>query len=133
MDESDSFSEIQTSSYEYYQFILSAKSIKKINLNNRNDGPKGQGIERIVIANAGDLAGTDFACLSSETDNTITQLKIEYVPAMQILDLETTDRKPIQFFDVKNIYFGDSRKDLNLCADKLYTIDAVPVLTGSTA
>lgn len=49
------------------------------------------------------------------------------------MDLESTDGKPIQFFDVKNIYFGDSRKDLNLCADKLYTIDAVPVLTGPSA
>ena len=56
--------------------------MKKINLNERNSGPKGQGIERVVIANAGDLAGTDFACWSSETDNKVTQLKIEYVPVM---------------------------------------------------
>lgn len=68
MDESDSLSEISTQTYEYYQFILSAKSIKKINLNSINDGPKGQGIQSIIIANAPDLNETDFACWASETD-----------------------------------------------------------------
>jgi hypothetical protein len=78
MDADDSLSALENENYEYYQFILSANSIKKINLNTKNGGPKGEGIDSIIISDAADLNETDFACWTSDSDHTSTELKAIY-------------------------------------------------------
>jgi hypothetical protein len=78
MDADDSLSALENENYEYYQFILSANSIKKINLNTKNGGPKGEGIDSVIISDAADLNETDFACWTSDSDHTSTELKATY-------------------------------------------------------
>jgi len=64
-------------------------------LNSRNDGPKGQGIQSIIITNAPDLNETNFACWTSEKDNTATELKFKYNSDLQNLEISTTEGTPI--------------------------------------
>ena len=142
MDESDSLSEILTQQYEYYQFILSANSIKKINLNSINDGSKGLQVENLIVANAPDLNETDFACWTSELDNTATALSAKYDSTLQNLMIANYDGSPIVFYGVKNIYYGNSKKDLNLCGamvsngthvpPQYYKVANVPDLTKAS-
>lgn len=76
IDSGDSASEISTQSYEYYQFQLSANSIKIWVLNEKNTGPVGKGIKSITIANAKELLSIDFACMTLNTDGTASPLVI---------------------------------------------------------
>jgi hypothetical protein len=145
LDSGDTLSEISTQTYEYYQFQLSAGSIKKWVLNEKNSGPVGHGIDSFIIANAKELLSIDFACWVSEADNTATPFKIGRNASLNYVSLSNLDSTPIQPFYVKNIYFGNSMTDLNLCGAngtdgtdsaamaQFYTIAAVPILTGNNA
>jgi len=75
IDEGDSLSEILTQTYEYYEFHLSANSIKKWVKNQKNSGPVGRGIDSFVIANAKSLLSVDFACMQ-DNDDVFTPLTI---------------------------------------------------------
>lgn len=115
IDSGDTHSEILTQTYEYYQFQLSAGSIKKWVLNEKNSGPVGNGISSFVIANAKELLSINFACWVSEADNSATPLKIGRNATLNTVTISNMDDTPIQPFYVKNIYFGNSNTDLNLC------------------
>jgi hypothetical protein len=113
----DTIAEIISHSYEYYEFVLGAKSIKKWNLNSQAVTPAGKalGIKEFVITDADDLASTDFACWADETTNKKTLLNFKADSAKHTLTLSNTDGTPLQPMNIKNIYFGDSTKDLVLC------------------
>lgn len=72
---------------------MGAKSIKKWNLNSQavNKAGKALGIKEFVIANAGDIADTDFVCWAAETDNTITMLKATHDPDLNTLNITSAD------------------------------------------
>lgn len=145
IDSGDTISEISTQTYEYYQFQLSAGSIKKWVLNDKNTGPVGNGIDSFVIANAKELLSIDFACWTSDVDNSASYLKIGRNATMNTVTLSNSDEtKPLQPFYVKNIFFGNSMTDLNLCGPngtaastaagvepQFYTIEKEPVLTSN--
>jgi hypothetical protein len=95
MDKDDSLSAIELEDYEYYQFILSANSIKKINLNKKNGGPKGEGIQSIIIADAADLNETDFACWTSDSDHSTSMLIYLYDPDLNHLSISDPTGKPL--------------------------------------
>lgn len=95
MDKDDTKSEIELQNYEYYQFILSANSIKKINLNTVNGGPKGEGIQSIIISDAADLNETNFACWTSDSSHESTELKATYDATLENLMIEKIDGTPI--------------------------------------
>lgn len=84
-------------------------------MNEKNSGPVGNGIDSFVIANAKELLSINFACWVSETDNSATPLKIGRNATLNTVTISNMDSTPIQPFYVKNIYFGNSMTDLNLC------------------
>jgi hypothetical protein len=103
--------------------------------------PVGNGIQDFTITNAADLQNIDFACWVSETENKATALTITKDATKNTVTFENPDKTAIQPFYVKNIYFGNSDTDLNLCgsvglaADKsapFYTVAAAPDLTKNT-
>jgi hypothetical protein len=114
IDEGDSLSELSTQTYEYYQFQLSANSIKKWVKNDKNSGPVGKGIDSFVVANAKQLLSTNFACWTSEADGSATPLTIGVNATLNTLTL-SSPAGAIQPFYVKDIFFGNSNTDLNLC------------------
>jgi len=62
IDQGISLSEINDKTYEYYQFHLSAGSLKKWVMNTEATAQVGKGVKSIVITNADDLKSVDFAC-----------------------------------------------------------------------
>lgn len=76
IDSGNTKSELSTQTYEYYQFQLSANSIKKWVKNEKNTGPVGKGIDSFVIANAKSLLSVDFACWTSELDGSASPMNI---------------------------------------------------------
>ena len=125
---------------------MGANSIKKWNLNPSAVTPAGNalGIKEFVITNAESLAKTDFACWASETDNAITMLNTTHDATKKTLTITSMDGTPLQPMSIKNIYFGDSTKDLvGLCRiaanaaenagmTAYYTPKTAPVLTNYT-
>jgi hypothetical protein len=64
---------MEQGNFQYYDFHLSAKSLKKWNLNQKTDYTKSiKGLDYMIITNAEDLRHTDFACWISETDGVPT-------------------------------------------------------------
>jgi hypothetical protein len=128
-------SELTSMTYEYYQFQLSANSIKKWVLNEKNTGPVGTGIDSFVIANAKSLLSTDFACLTSEVDGSTLPMNISVSARTNTLTLSLSGGR-IQPYLLKNIFFGNSQTDLNLCGNngtvngtaQHYTIAEIPDL-----
>lgn len=114
--------------------MLSAGSIKKVEL--RTPVSSGIKLEKIVITNAADLKTTDFACWTNKDTLVATDLK--FTPGDDsTLTLESTDGSAIDMTVFRDIHFGDSSKDINLCApsSQFYKIkdgDTID-LTKSTA
>jgi|TARA_B110000285_G_C15131559_1_gene623919 hypothetical protein len=86
----DTIAEIETHTYEYYEFNLGGKTIKKWNKNPQAVTPAGKalGIKEFVITNAADLASTDFACWADETTNTNSMLNFKYDPVKFTLTID---------------------------------------------
>ena len=73
VDEDDTLSSMDRGNFQYYEFHLSAKSLKKWNLNEKTYATKNiKGLDNLIITNAEDLEATDFACWISETDGVPT-------------------------------------------------------------
>jgi len=73
IDEDDSLTNMQQGNFEYYEFHLSAKSLKKWNLKEKTYATKSiKGLSNLIITNAEDLKYTGFACWISETDGVPT-------------------------------------------------------------
>jgi hypothetical protein len=106
----------ETNSYEYYSFQLSAGSIKKWILNEDSRAqPSGIKIDKFVIADAPDLNETDFACLLKDSIYSMQPLKADFDSSSQTLTFSQTDGSPIDPFTMKDIFYGNSKKDVNLC------------------
>ena len=73
IDEDDSISKLDAGEYQYYEFVMSSNSLKKWNLNKKQTTSI-KGLDEIIIVNAGDMNGIDFACWISETDAVPTDL-----------------------------------------------------------
>lgn len=110
-------------------------------MNDKNARPVGRGIDKFVIANAKELLSIDFACWTSEADGTASPLVIERNATLNTVSLKLATGS-IQPFYVKDIFFGNSMTDLNLCGangtvaqqaigtnPQFYTLAAEPDLT----
>lgn len=109
----ESVSDIENGDYEYYQFHLSAGSLKKWVLNDKNLAQAGRGLNNLVIVNAEYLAKTDFACWISN-DDVVSTVDVKYDGTTKVLTL-TDPNGPINLFDFRNMYYGNSVTDQNLC------------------
>ena len=62
LDLGETLSELSMKQYEYYNFKLSGKVLKKEVINTSLMAFEGFGLEKVVILNAADLSDTSFAC-----------------------------------------------------------------------
>jgi len=113
MDGGEKLSEIENGDYEYYQFHLSAGSLKKWVLNDRALRQAGRGLDSLTIVNAETHANTDFACWISN-DETVSAVDFKYDATKLSLTL-TDPNGPIDLYKLRNLYYGDSTHDQNLC------------------
>jgi hypothetical protein len=123
LDDGFTLSQLKNNEYEHYEFQLSANSIKKWILNDDSRSKaSGIKIDKFVITNAEDLKNTDFACVANGADYSKTDLKFSYSEEDLTLTLQI-ENGMIDPFTMRDIYFGRTDKDINLCApvsDKSY-------------
>mmetsp|Transcript_28241 Transcript_28241/g.42747 ORF Transcript_28241/g.42747 Transcript_28241/m.42747 type:complete len:374 (-) Transcript_28241:2684-3805(-) len=98
---------------EYYNFVLSAKSIKK-QVIFANENPSTSAIDKIVITNAKDLNDTDFACVTSMDALDYTDITFAY--DKKAFTLTLFQEGGFEAMKMRDIYFGNSANDINLCA-----------------
>lgn len=115
LDGGYSLSELDNGEYEQYEFLLSANSFKKWVVNEEATKSYGQGLTSLIITNAEDLAATDFACMTAMSDNNVTKLDFSYDQDSKTLIIEGTDGLPLDLFAMRDIYYGDSSKNINMC------------------
>ena len=88
----------------------------------------GKGIKSVIITNADDLASVDFACWVT-TAGDIADINFSYdaTKHTQTLSAKTGN---IPTFALRDLYFGDSSKDINMCHPEtnFYKMDAAPNL-----
>jgi hypothetical protein len=101
-------------SYDYLEFQLSAKSFKKWE---KGTSSNSKSLDSLIITNAADLASTDFACYTSQVDLAVIMLTatVDSTQGAETLTIKTTDGSPIDLGLMKDIHFGTSATDLNLC------------------
>lgn len=118
-------SQLEDKTYEYYQFRMGGKSIKK-QIVNENRKDTGRGIKSVIITNAADIMDTDFACMTTEADHTVIPLNFNYNADLKLLTLSwSTGNIPTMV--VKDIHFGKTGKDVNMCNlnSHFYEIDTI--------
>ena len=71
---------------EFYEFLLSAKSLKKWNVDVSEESKRGY-LNKLVITNAEDLSSTNFACMTTDDDWTHKALKPYYDSDMKTLTI----------------------------------------------
>jgi hypothetical protein len=114
---------------------LSAGTIKKF----ENHAPvsSGIGLDKIIIANAPDLVDIDFACWTDKSTLAKTDLTITPDTENKWVILSAQDSKPIDMTAFRDIIFGNTARDINLCnpSSQYYKIkDGESLdLTGATA
>lgn len=88
----------------------------------------GKGIKSVIITNADDLASVDFACWVT-TAGDIADINFSYDAAKHTQTL-TAKTGNIPTFALRDLYFGDSSKDINMCHPEtnFYKMDAAPNL-----
>eukprot|EP00347_Sterkiella_histriomuscorum_P022543 403338093 len=104
----------------YFKFSIQSNSL--INFSGRNGDYQDQFMtfQDLRITNAGDLSDTDFACVQ-DFDMKITMLKAPaYTDAGKVLILSPIDKSVLQFSQIRHIYWGNSKKDLNLCSSDTF-------------
>jgi len=132
LDDGYSASELADGTFEQYEFVLAAKSIK-VTQAQSVETSKYPGVAEIVLTNAEDLKDTNFACATSPTDGSATALTPVYDDAAKTLTMKTADGSPVSPAAIKDIYFGGDN-DLNLCGGQFYKLkDALPNLSGVSA
>jgi len=113
LDDGISVDQLEQQAYEHYEFQLSANSIKKwIQNENSNSVDQGIKIDKFVIADASDLKETDFACLNNGDMYNLVTLPFAYDDDTMTLSIDMSAQTP---FNMRDIYFGNSKTDLNLC------------------
>jgi hypothetical protein len=122
-------------SYDHLAFQLSAKSFKKWE---KGTSSNTKSLDSLIITNAADLASTDFACMTSQLDHTVTMLAatVDSTVGAETLTIKKTDGTPIDLGLLKDIHFGTSATDLNLCdiSSQYYKVSGNAIdLTGVTA
>lgn len=121
--------------YDYVEFQLSANSFKKWE---KGTSSNTKALDSLIITNAADLKDTDFACFTSQVDHSVTMLAAtaDTTAGAETLTIKTTDGSPIDLGVMKDIHFGTSATDLNLCdiSSQFYKVsgDALD-LTAATA
>lgn len=113
VNKGDEIVEITNEEYEYYQFHLSAGSLKKWNLNDKNIYPQGNGLDSLTITNAEMYAHTDFACWVSN-DETVTAVDFKYTASTKSI-VFNDPAGPIDLTKLRYLYYGNSTIDQNLC------------------
>jgi maltase-glucoamylase len=128
LDDGESRHTLENQLYDYYQFAYNKGSLKREWATNDSgeggfpDPDKEYGIEsenrvlnKIVLVNAKDKT-IDFACTADENQKTTT-LKITKDADMQTVTLtkSSDNAADLKFYDITNVYFGDSKTDFNLC------------------
>jgi len=98
----------------FYEFQLSANSFKKWQMDDSTQIP--HTLSSLIIANADDLKDSDFACYTSNVDHSVTQLTVtpstsEDVPNFLTISAESG----IDMTILKDIHYGNSATDLNIC------------------
>lgn len=113
IDKGISLSEINDKTYEYYEFHLSGNSLKKWIKNTAVTAQVGNGIDSVIITNAENLSTVDFACwVTTAGDYADMSFAYDATKKTQTISAKTGT---IPTFALRDIYFGDSSKDINMC------------------
>jgi hypothetical protein len=99
---------------EFYEFLLSANSFKKWIIDASSESKRGH-LDKLVITNAEDLNNTNFACMTTYADLSHTSVKYAYDSDKKTLTISSESGEPIMLDEMKDIYFGDNRTDINMC------------------
>jgi alpha-glucosidase (family GH31 glycosyl hydrolase) len=129
IDEGSSKTMLDNREYDYYQFALSAGSLKR-EWATDDVGPTGTNglpdsstnmnrkLEKITIVNSKERT-INFACYANEKQQ-FTDLDISTDSTLNTITLTNKPSSPMMtFFEVDNIYFGDSAVVPNLCKQAL--------------
>lgn len=121
--------------YDYMEFQLSANSFKKWV---KGESSNTKNLDSLIITNAKDLANVDFVCARATDGYAKTDLKATASgdEGAEIVTITSADGSPIDLGAIKDIHWGSSATDLNLCdiASQYYKVSGDPIdLTGPTA
>ena len=84
-------------------------------MNEENKQSSGIYLDKFIITNANDLKDTDFACYTDFLTHEVTVMQAQYDNSSQTLNISASDGKPVNMFSLRDIHFGQSSKDINLC------------------
>ena len=115
LDDGYTLDQLNRGNYASYEFQLGGKTLKKWIQNWNLDYTQEGSLESVVITNADDLASTDFACMMPMASRTPVQLTPTYDKDMHTLTL-TNPSGQIDVKAMRDIHFGTTAQDLNLCA-----------------
>jgi len=128
----------ETGEFSYFKFQYSANSLKKFKSGGNGVNDKAnmnQYLDKLIIANAEDLMSVDFAC-SVDFNQNVKSLFFQANKPAKTLTITPETKDTINLEDLRDIYFGDSSKDINYCdaAFFQYAVEGdAPDLTKSTA
>lgn len=131
LDDGITISSIKTGKYLYYEFQHNAKSLIKQIINENSDPYYADfNIDKVVIADAKDLASVDTACYIKK-DGSVVSLTAAFDDKANTL----TVSGGINPFDMERMHYLQKGVDLNLCdpSTDFYTTDKIPDLSGSFA
>jgi len=114
LDDGYTLDQLSSGNYASYDFQLGGKTLKKWIENWNLDYTQEGGLESVVITNAEDLKTTDFACMMPMASRTPTTLTPTYDPATMTLTIKNPSGS-IDLKDMRDIHFGFTGEDLNLC------------------
>ena len=116
LDSGISLKEITDKQYEYYSLEHAAKTIKRFNKNPQPNSPtSGIYLHEIIIADASDLASTDFACARDEIDGSLLTLTATYDSTNFLLKLAAEGGQSISLGELASVSYGTKATDLNMC------------------
>jgi hypothetical protein len=101
--------------YEWYDFYLSGKVLKKWVKNENNTVSQNLDLSTIQILNAEVYSDTNFACYTTMNDNSVTytQLTATYHADKKSLTLMDQYGFALNVFNLQAVYFGNSAVDSN--------------------
>ena len=118
LDGGASRSELENLEYEYFDLHLSKNSLKRLLINDQIKQANSHAqFKRLVILNAEDIQHTDFACVTNFFDNSATAITPQYDPKLKTLNLTLPKDGDnyFNFFNMRDIHFGQTGKDINVC------------------